>query len=876
MIHAQGGMSLSLIELNRDGMTNSASGGRTFLWPWRCASVALVTLGLAMAPLSGQAQDRPPPYSGSYPPIHDFWSFAAYFEGFDLPIASAGPVDPTASPDGTRVAFAASGWIWILDLGKGTAARIGRSAGVESRPAWSPDGHRLAFIRDSGSDTSVVVRDLERSTEQVIDTPAMELDPSFSADGRKLFYSSAIAGDLDIWTDDLETGEKVRITSERGNEMHPLPHPDGIHLIYTSKTPGNQDELRMRDLRTGSEVVLRRGYAFSQLHAAIDPSGRLLAYTWPENAGWGIAVLDLQNPGPTYWAVPASDRLPLTPAWSADGKSIYYTAWNSEEQFTLRRVSRYGGDTEAVAIRKWDWGQPTGHLRIVTRVDGESGAAPARVSVTRIDGHPMMASGLTNRLDMQNRLPYFDSSGTVDLTLPEGAYRVQAVQGLTTPNVDRHASVVAERTTDVDIAMTRLWDSRKEGYLSGDTHFHLNYGGVFSLAPNDLLPIMAAESLDVATPLIANLYTRMMDTRWQDWEKLDNPPFIRFGQEVRSDFSGHLGILGSPLYTPSFWGPGVGVFAREPLSNSQVLQATRRAGGMGYYVHPALIRDPFAAITAPHSMPVELLPDAILGDVDGLEIVCIWSDELGTSDIWYRLLNLGRVIVPMAGTDAFPNMFRGMSVGTARAYVRVGSNGNSYSNYLKGLQQGKSLVTNGPIPLLNVEGIEPGGSISAAKNAVNWHLQVLTPVAVEAVELLVNGRVVWKTKGPIHAGSASYSGTLRLPRGGWIAARAYGGRVSWPVMASYPFGHTAPIWIGTIGSVDPEARRTAAGQLLAALDQFAPRIATAYAGEDSTQLAARFTRAKECLQEYMQPDGRVSAQDNPGAQLSACENAPQN
>jgi TolB protein len=166
------------------------------------------------------------------------------------------------------------------------------------------------------------------------------------------------------------------------------------------------------------------------------------------------------------------------------------------------------------------------------------------------------------------------------------------------------------------------------------------------------------------------------------------------------------------------------------------VQAIRRAGGMGYYVHPALTRDPLGSITAPHAVPVELLPGAILGDVDGLEIVCIWSDELGTSAIWYHLLNLGRAIVPTAGTDSFPNYFRGMSVGTARSYANVGSNGNSYSDFLKALQQGRSLVTNGPIPLLSVEAVEPGGAISTAKNPVDWHLKILTPVPVRQLSRL--------------------------------------------------------------------------------------------------------------------------------------------
>jgi hypothetical protein len=42
---------------------------------------------------------------------------------------------------------------------------------------------------------------------------------------------------------------------------------------------------------------------------------------------------------------------------------------------------------------------------------------------------------------------------------------------------------------------------------------------------------------------------------------------------------------------------------------------------------------------------------------------CIWSDELRTSDLWYRFLNLGIPIVPSGGTDAFPPL--------SAAFIRV-------------------------------------------------------------------------------------------------------------------------------------------------------------------------------------------------------------
>ena len=47
-------------------------------------------------------------------------------------------------------------------------------------------------------------------------------------------------------------------------------------------------------------------------------------------------------------------------------------------------------------------------------------------------------------------------------------------------------------------------------------------------------------------------------------------------------------------------------------------------------------------------------------------------------------------------------------------------------------------------------------------------------------------------------------------------------------MDSYPFAHTAPLWIGKVASTDPAAARRAAGELLTALDVAEERVRTAY------------------------------------------------
>ena len=112
-----------------------------------------------------------------------------------------------------------------------------------------------------------------------------------------------------------------------------------------------------------------------------------------------------------------------------------------------------------------------------------------------------------------------------------------------------------------------VWDARGAGFLSGDHHFHLNYGGPFGLDPEDLPLMMRGENLDVATPLLANLHTRFEDQKFWGWEKGDDLPLIRFGQEVRSHFLGHVALLDTrTLFWPWIWGPGYQVYGSDDLS----------------------------------------------------------------------------------------------------------------------------------------------------------------------------------------------------------------------------------------------------------------------------------------------------------------------
>ncbi len=213
--------------------------------------------------------------------------------------------------------------------------------------------------------------------------------------------------------------------------------------------------------------------------------------------------------------------------------------------------------------------------------------------------------------------------------------------------------------------------------------------------------------------------------------------------------------------------------------------------------------------------------------------------------LWYRLLNIGRVVIPMAGSDVMSNFFRTMAPGTARAYVRSEAD---LGSYLEGLKAGRSFVTTGPMLEAEIGGVGPGGVVTSG--ATEWTLELSSAVPVDRVEVVVNGRVVETLPG-LEGGATqrAYRGTVVLPNAGWVAIRAVGDEpADWPSMATYPFAHTAPVWIGEVGSVDAPSSRSAARDLLRVFDESDASFEVAYQGVEAPRLRDRYRRARAELE----------------------------
>ena len=798
-------------------------------------SIAVFSLFL-LTVLSAQAQ-----WLNRYPLVDGF-GHHVYLEGYELPVLNSGPTDAAPSPSNDAVVFSAKGWLWVMNLNTSIAKRITFSSDMDFRPNWSPDGSKIAFVRDNTLNTQIVLIDLNTNKETIlVNSDALDLDPIFSEDGKFIYYSSAKNGSFDLWKLNLSTLESTILTNEDSLERLPVPTSQEDYVVFLHKYDFSYDAIKLLDVAKGTSSFLVEENFVSQAAFTLAPDNKTLAYTWANGDDYELHLLNIFIPK-SKMLLTKSNGLPLSPKFSYDGAWVYYTENNKNETSELKRISVYGGVPEVLTVKKWDWGKATGTLKITSFVDGKTEAV--RMSIIDQNGHPIIPKSGVIHSEGQNGIVFFYSPGEIEIEAPVGNLTITAVHGFSTVKTVHEITLQAGMNA-TEINLNRIWNARQNGWYSGDNHFHLNYGGTNQLDPEDIRIDLKAEELDIAFPLVANLGNRFLEEDLLGWKNNDLP-IISFGQEVRSHFLGHLNLIGTKeAYWPWVWGPYYDIYEADDRLNADPLRFAREKGGIGGYVHPVEVRDPFKEGNA-GSIPISLTADVVLGEVDILEVGCLWTDEIGTADLWHEFLNLGIPVALSAGSDVMNDLYRTMAIGATRVYVKPDGE-FSQESYLDALKKGKSFVSNAPQILFSVNDKEVGEIIKSNTKNAEWTLTVHSPVGYDKVEIFVNGEVVSSKKSK-KGTSETYTGTINIPKGGWVTARVSGTKSEWPMMDSFIFAESSPIWFNEIGSTMPNSKVDAANKLLKILEFSEKSMKQGYGDHKIPNLLNHFFKAREKLQ----------------------------
>ncbi len=188
----------------------------------------------------------------------------------------------------------------------------------------SPDARTIAVTRvdHTVSMPDIWMLDVDRAVfSRFTFDPWLDVSPVWSADGRRVLFSSSRLGRLQVFDRPAGGGVVEQPLARTTDSIYPDDVTrDGRSLIYsTSLTNGQYDIglLRLSDQQTSSVLATR----FNESQARLSPDGRWMAYSSDETGRDEIFVREFS--GPTA-SVQVSSQGGSEPAWRGDGKELYF------------------------------------------------------------------------------------------------------------------------------------------------------------------------------------------------------------------------------------------------------------------------------------------------------------------------------------------------------------------------------------------------------------------------------------------------------------------------------------------------------------------------------------------------------------------------
>ncbi|MBA2736456.1 MAG: PD40 domain-containing protein [Pyrinomonadaceae bacterium] len=178
--------------------------------------------------------------------------------------------EPSLSPDRREVAFVSGGDVWTVSAEGGTAQLLVSHPATESRPLFSPDGKRLAFVSNRTGGGDIYIFNLETSDlRRLTFDDALDGLDSWSRDGNWIYYSSTskdIAGMNDIFRVSAGGGTPMQVSADRyTNEFWSSPLADGSILFSARGISNGQWWRKGKSHIDETEIWMKSGERYEQM-----------------------------------------------------------------------------------------------------------------------------------------------------------------------------------------------------------------------------------------------------------------------------------------------------------------------------------------------------------------------------------------------------------------------------------------------------------------------------------------------------------------------------------------------------------------------------------------------------------------------------------
>jgi eukaryotic-like serine/threonine-protein kinase len=244
---------------------------------------------------------------------------------------------------------------------------VGSALGPPSRTAnfrISPDEHRVVFDETSGGSRSVWTLDIATGARSRLTFPGSDdWQPIWSPDGLRVLFGSYRNGPIDMYLTPANGGGTPQAFMVSSIQKGPRDwSSDGRFVLYTQDSPETKEDLYAREVVDTATPIVIAASAAREFDGRFSSDARWVAYVSNET---GANEIYVQPFPPTGGKWQASNGGGLSPRWRADGRELFYHT-------------------------------PQGEMRVVSVGEGPAFAAGPPRTLFRLDGIRLGLPGTTS------------------------------------------------------------------------------------------------------------------------------------------------------------------------------------------------------------------------------------------------------------------------------------------------------------------------------------------------------------------------------------------------------------------------------------------------------------------------------------------------
>ncbi len=250
------------------------------------------------------------------------------YDGFNPHVLLRQTKEPIMSPswskDGKTIAYVSYSRgnmaIYTIEVYTGQRKKVASYQGINSSPAFSPDGNTLAMALSQGysENTNIYLMNLNNDKlYKKLTLNGINTAPAFSPSGKQLAFVSNRGGSPQIYITDINSKypSSERLTYGPNQAFDPQYTPNGQNIVFMYQKDGNSGtQIAKVDLATQKITVLTQGQMDSS--PSVSPDGNMIIYSQGQ-VGGGANLAMVSIDGKVQITLPSNTVGAVqSPAWS--------------------------------------------------------------------------------------------------------------------------------------------------------------------------------------------------------------------------------------------------------------------------------------------------------------------------------------------------------------------------------------------------------------------------------------------------------------------------------------------------------------------------------------------------------------------------------